>query len=177
MQEPAKPRDVAIPVLVAVTGFEIVAVALWMGGLVALGAIAAPAVFGTIPMPGAADAMTLVFRRFDKVAMTCAAVALVAESALGARGGPIGRVDVFRGASVVLAAALAIGQGVWLSPAIDALHRGGAVRGLGDDGMALERTHRLAESAGKGQLVLLLVVLVLIAVKIARASRAAALSG
>jgi hypothetical protein len=171
-EEPARAasRAPAVPVVVGVASIELFAIALWAGGLVALGAVAAPVVFGTIPMPGAADAMTMVFRRFDTVAMTCAAIALVCEATFVVKGGRVGRPDVFRGASVTLAAALAIGEGVWLSPAIDALHRRGAVRGLGEAGMALERTHRLAESAGKGQLLLLLVAIVLVVVKVARAS-------
>jgi hypothetical protein len=152
----------------AVVTFELLAFAFWAGGLTALGAIVAPTVFGVVPMPTSADAMTLVFRRFDRVAMACAAVALVAESALAARGGRARTIDVVRGAVVVLAASLAIGEAVWLSPAIEALHRGGAVRGLGPAGLALERTHKLAEAAGKGQLLLLLAAFVLAVRRVAR---------
>ena len=158
------------PLVTGVATVELFAIALWAGGLTALGAIVAPTVFGMVPAPTAADAMTLVFRRFDRVAMTCAAVALVAEAALAARGGRIGRVDVVRSVVVVLAAALAIGQGAFLSPAIEAFHRGGAIRGLGEAGMELHRTHKLAEAAGKGQLVLLLAALVLVVRKVAAAA-------
>ena len=47
----------------------ILAVAVWLGGLAALGAVAAPVVFSRVPWPSSADAMTIVFRRFDAVAM------------------------------------------------------------------------------------------------------------
>lgn len=154
--------------LVTIAAFEAIAFALWMGGLVALGAIAAPAVFGIVPAPGSADAMTVVFRRFDRVAMVCAAVALVAEAAFASRGGRIGRDGVARGVAVMVAAALAIVTGTWLSPTIEALHRGGAIRGLGDAGEKLERIHRWAEMAGKAELVLVAVALVLLLVKLAR---------
>ena len=147
--------------------------ALWMGGLVALGAIAAPAVFGIVPMPASADAMTLVFRRFDRLAIGCAGVAMTCEAILALRSGPMRGLDVARAAAVVLGAALAIGQGVWLSPAIDALHRSGAVRGLGDAGLALERTHRFAETSGKAQLLLLLFALPLVVLKVARTGQLA----
>ncbi len=152
----------------AAASTALLAIAVWLGGLLALGAVAAPIVFAVAPFPQNADAMTLVFRRFDRIAMVCAAVALVAEAVLGSRGGRPGRLDVVRMGIVVLAAALAIGQGAWLSPAIEALHRGGAIRGLGPAGMELERTHKLAEAAGKGQVLLLLGALVLVVRKAAR---------
>ena len=59
----------------------IYAIGVWLGGLVALGAIAAPVVFAIVPMPASADAMTVVFRRFDLVAMACAAVAIMESTA------------------------------------------------------------------------------------------------
>jgi hypothetical protein len=147
-----------------------VVISIWAGGLVALGAIAAPTVFGIVPAPTSADAMTAVFIRFDRVAMACAAITLVAEalhlaSAVGGhRGSPVARLsssDVVRLGTAVLASALAVGEGAWLSPSIAELHRGGAIRGLGEAGLALERTHRLAEAAGKGQLALLFLTLLL----------------
>jgi hypothetical protein len=109
--------------------------------------------------------MTQVFLRFDRVAMTCAAIALVAESALGRRAGPIGRPDVARLAALSIAGAFAIAQGAWLSPKIAALHRGGAVRGFGDAGLALEEAHRWSERLGKTTLVLLAAAVVLVVAK------------
>src|SRR5690606_11640644 len=128
--------------------------------------IVAPTVFRNVPAPASADAMTLVFRRFDRVAMGAAAIALVCEGALAARGGRVSRLDLVRGLAVVLAGALAIAVGAHLSPTIEALHRGGAVRGLDEAGLALEQTHRLAEAAGKGQVALLFVALVLLLAKV-----------
>ena len=58
----------------------LLAVAVWLGGLVALGAVAAPVVFSTVPWPSSADAMSIVFRRFDAVAMACAAIVLATEA-------------------------------------------------------------------------------------------------
>ena len=59
----------------------LLAVAVWLGGLTALGAVAAPVVFSTVPWPSSADAMSIVFRRFDAVAMACAAIVLATEAA------------------------------------------------------------------------------------------------
>jgi uncharacterized membrane protein len=145
----------------AIVSVYVLALALWVGGLVVLGAIVAPTVFRIVPAPTSADAMTVVFRRFDVIALAAAAAALVCE-VLFARRVRSSRIDRVRGAAIVMAAILAIVEAVWLSPAIEALHRAGAIRGLDAPGLALERLHRLAETAAKGELVLLLGVLVLL---------------
>jgi uncharacterized membrane protein len=137
------------------------ALALWLGGLVVLGAVVAPTVFRIVPAPTSADAMTVVFRRFDVIAMGAAAVALVSEVLL-ARGRRTTRSDLARVAAIVIAAVLAIVEALWLSPAIAALHRAGAIRGLDAPGLELERLHHLAETAAKGELLLLLAVVVLL---------------
>jgi len=158
-------------VRVAVAMIYVLAIAAWAGGLVVLGAIVAPTVFRIVPAPSSADAMTVVFHRFDAVAMTSAAIALVAEATLFMKDGRPTRLDLARGSAIVLAGALAILVGTWLSPGIAELHRNGAVRGLNEAGLELERLHRFAESAGKGQLVLLLVVLVLLLAKLANPAK------
>jgi hypothetical protein len=141
----------------------LLAAAVWLGGLLALGAIAAPVVFSVVPAPTSADAMTLVFQRFDRVAMTCSALVLIAEGglALSARGARFRAIDVARIASGALAAALAVVEGAIVSPKIAALHASGAIRGLGPAGLELARAHDLAERCGQGQLILLTTLIVL----------------
>jgi uncharacterized membrane protein len=154
-----------------VTGLAVVqllALAVWAGGLLALGAVVAPIVFRTVPAPTNADAMTLVFRRFDTVAIACAAVALVAEAGFALRGGKITRLDLARAASVVVATGLAIAVGAWISPAIAELHRSGAVRGVGEGGQALARLHHLAEALAKGEITFLFASFLLSVFKAAR---------
>jgi uncharacterized membrane protein len=165
-QKPSMDRRVRV----AVAAIYVLAIAAWAGGLVVLGAIVAPTVFRIVPAPSSADAMTVVFRKFDAVAMTSAAIALVAEATLFLKDGRANRLDLVRGGAAVIAAILAITVGAWLSPGISELHRNGAIRGLNDLGIELERLHRLAEAAGKGQLALLLVVLVLLLAKVARSN-------
>jgi len=131
----------------------LLAIALWIGGMVALGAIAAPVVFGTVPAPTSADAMTIVFRRFDKLAMACVVIVLAVEAGL-ALTSKVTRVDVARGVLAAIACICVIVVGVFVSPLIEALHRGGAIRGLGPDGLELESAHRWAERLGTVELVI-----------------------
>jgi hypothetical protein len=154
MQSNRQPPSRQVVTTIAIV--QLLAIAVWAGGLLALGAIVAPIVFRVVPAPTNADAMTLVFRRFDGVAIACATIALVAEAAFAHRGGRATRTDLGRGLCLVAAAILAIAIGAWLSPGIADLHRGGAVRHVGPAGEELQRLHHLAELCAKGELALLL---------------------
>jgi hypothetical protein len=158
----------------AAASVALLALAVWLGGLVALGAMAAPIVFAVTPFPQSADAMTLVFRRFDTVAMACAALVLASEAVrAAARAGrrPMTRGEVARIAVSALAAAAAVVEGMFISPRIAALHAGGALRGVGELGAALSRLHDAAESCGKIQVALLSLALVLHATVAERGSQ------
>lgn len=130
----------------------VVALSIWVGGLVALGAFAAPIVFKVVPAPLSGDAMGAVFRRFDAVAIGAAVVVSGCEALrMWAREGSATPAERVRAALVVGAAALAIYGGVKLSPSIVALHAAGAVRGFGEAGAMLERLHSLAEGVAKAE--------------------------
>jgi Domain of unknown function (DUF4149) len=133
----------------------LLAIAVWLGGLLALGALAAPVVFTVVPLPMAADAMTVVFQRFDIVAMTCAALILLSEALRAVSQRSFARVDIARGVVCAIAAALAVVQGAHVSPRIASLHAVGVSRGLGASGMELSRLHDLAELLGQAQVILL----------------------
>ncbi|MFO0668705.1 MAG: DUF4149 domain-containing protein [Polyangiaceae bacterium] len=148
--------DVRERVLGALSGL---AVAVWLGGLVVLGAVVAPTVFHNVPAPHAADAMTLVFRRFDRIALAAAGVSIVAEAFRARRGPTI--------VLLLVAAALAAVEAIHFSPAIEALHRGGAIRGLGVAGAELDAIHRWAERLAKAE------VLTLVAFVVARVNSVA----
>lgn len=142
----------------------LLAAGVWLGGLVVLGAVVAPIVFREVPAPSSADAMTIVFVTFDKIAISAAAIVAVAEVIrFRAERGPIGRVDIARLAVIAISGTLAIVQGTFLSPAIVALHRDGAIRGLGPSGERLERIHEWSERCGKTESFLLVVLVVLLA--------------
>jgi hypothetical protein len=145
----------------------VVSLAIWIGGLVALGACAAPIVFHSVPAPLSGYAMGAVFRRFDQVAITCGVVVLGCEAVrlrASAVSAPAVKRSLFERTRTVLAivaTVAAIYGGTRLSPAIVALHAGGAVRGLGPDGAELERLHALAESIAKIEVVAGLLLLAL----------------
>jgi len=165
-------------VRVAAGAAALLATGVWLGGIVVLGAIVAPTVFREVPMPASADAMTIVFVTFDKIAISCAAIVAVcevirsrAERAVEAGDAP-SRIDLARLAITAVAGALAIVQGVWLSPAIVALHREGAIRGLGPSGLRLETFHAWSERCGKTESLLLVALVVLLARALVRSPRA-----
>lgn len=126
----------------------VLAASLWLGGLLVLGALVAPIVFGTVPAPSSGDAMTLVFRRFDQVSLGCAAVVAVSE-AVRARAAGVGRIDVARIVCVAVAAVCTLMIAMWISPAIAELHAAGAVRGIGPFGERLDHTHDWATRIAK----------------------------
>jgi uncharacterized membrane protein len=137
----------------------LVAASVWLGGLLALGAIVAPLVFTMIPRPDAADVMTLIFQRFDRVAVISAVVILSTEAWRAAGRPKISRSDFARAATAAIAGGLAVVEALWITPAIVGLHRGGAALGLGAAGIELERMHRLAETCGKAQVAFVLLLI------------------
>jgi uncharacterized membrane protein len=139
----------------------LVAIAFWVGGMLTLGAIVAPIVFGMVPAPTSADAMTVVFRRFDKVAIACVAIVLLTEVGQAMVRKPLLRIDVARASLSVVGGALVVWQALVVSPRIEALHRAGAIRGFGDLGLELEAAHKLAELGGKTQAVIAIALIAL----------------
>ena len=137
----------------------LLAVAVWLGGLTALGAVAAPVVFSTVPWPSSADAMSIVFRRFDTVAMACAVIVLVTEAVRPVAGVALARLDHGRAFLSLLAAVAAVVEGVDDLAADRRFHAAGAIRGAGEAGLELARLHDWAERCGKTELLLLALVL------------------
>ena len=147
---------------------SLLAIAVWLGGLVALGAVAAPVIFATVSWPSSADAMSIVFRRFDSVAMTCAAIVLAMEAVRPVAGVALARLDHARAATSLLAASAAVFEGIKVSPRIAALHAAGAIRGVEGPGLELAHLHDIAEWCGKIELGLLAVVIALHVIALSR---------
>jgi hypothetical protein len=161
------------PLTVRVTGsVALLGAAVWLGGLVALGAIAAPVVFSVAPWPQSADAMTIVFRRFDVLAMACAAIVLAAEAVRAAARVSPTRLDMARTVVGVVAAGAAVAEGMVISPRIAALHAAGAIRGVGLGGAEMARLHDWAEACGQAEVVLLAAFIVLQALTLSYRERA-----
>jgi len=153
-----KPSDPRIPTTVA-----LVALTVWVGGLLALGAIVAPVAFGTLPRDLAAGMMAIAFARFDKVAMGAAAVVLGSEAwrLRGSAAVVLDRASMARVIVSVIVTGLACADGLWLTPTITTLHTQGAVRGVGEAGAALASAHALAEQSGKAQVLLAIALIAL----------------
>ncbi|NUP14410.1 MAG: DUF4149 domain-containing protein [Polyangiaceae bacterium] len=134
----------------------ILAAGLVVGGMVALGACAAPAVFALAPAPFSGNAMGAAFARFDKLAIAASCVALGAEvvrTYLTRRERPRISARLRRLAAIGLAGA-ATYMGMSISPTINDLHAVGARRGEGELGAQLEATHKKAEMLGRIEVVL-----------------------
>src|SRR5262249_22292589 len=129
----------------------VLAAGVWVGGMVALGACAAPFVFERTPAPYSGYAMGAAFARFDKIALGAAVLILPAEVArTWAAGGRARHVAarVRRIVAIVMAASAAyIGMG--LTPQINELHNSGVQRKVVSEGMVLESIHHRAELVGK----------------------------
>lgn len=129
-----------------------------VGGLVALGAGAAPLVFSMLPRPIAGNVMGEIFSRWDRVAMGASGALLVAEivRTWAARGRARHLVPRIRRMAAIVVALCAAYIGTALSPRIMELHRAGVVRGQGELGADLEAVHRRAELVGKIEIALAL---------------------
>ncbi len=128
------------------------------GGLIALGACAAPMVFSLAPAPFSGNAMGAAFGRWDRVAVGASAALLVCEIARtwAARGRSRRLVHRVRRIAAILAALCAVYIGTSLSPRINQLHADGVHRGDGERGAELDAIHKRAELVGKLEAVLAL---------------------
>ena len=121
------------------------------GGLIALGACAAPMVFALAPAPFSGNAMGAAFARWDRVAVGASGALLVCEivRTWAARARSRRLVPRIRRIAAVITALCAAYIGTSLSPRINQLHADGVRRGEGDLGAELEAIHKRAELVGK----------------------------
>ncbi|APR99576.1 DUF4149 domain-containing protein [Pajaroellobacter abortibovis] len=133
---------------------------LWVGGLVVVGAVVAPAVFQNIPAPLSGDVMIVVLHRFHMFVLGCALFMLAMEG-LRAKFCEVRRLDWVRLFLICGAAGMALIQTFLLSPGIESLYRAGVVRGSGEQGRELQTIHSIAEKIAHGQLLLLLAAFVI----------------
>jgi putative copper export protein len=147
-------------VAVAASFVALVCAGTWLGGMLVLGALVAPVVFRMVPAPTSGDAMSVVFLRFDRIAVLLGCVLLLAEAAL-TRAAPVRRAlrDRLRLAATLAALSFALYTALVLAPGIAALHAQGAVRGVGEAGLSLDRLHDRARWLGQAQALLLLAVI------------------
>lgn len=147
------------------TTVAVIAYGMVAGGMIALGACAAPFVFQLTPYPWSGKAMGAAFSRFDFIAMTCAVTGLGAEVVrtlltLRSRKSQSWVHRVRRYAAIALALGAAY-TGMQLSPQIMVMHEQGVRRNVGAEGAELERVHKQAEMVGKGVVALALALIAL----------------
>jgi hypothetical protein len=135
----------------AAASIAVVALGMWAGGLIALGACAAPFVFEFTPYPFSGQAMGLAFQRFDGIAMACGTIVLGCEVArtLVSRRREAQMWPRIRRVLAVLLAVGAVYGGMRLTPTIREMHERGVRRNVGAEGAELERIHAQAELIGK----------------------------
>lgn len=129
----------------------VLATGVWIGGMIAMGACAAPFVFEIVPGPLSGYAMGSAFARFDKIALGASALLLAAEVARTWAAGVQGRRPAAR-VRRILAIVMAMGAaytGLTITPQINSIYRDGGRRGEGDAGVQLDRVHKRAELIGK----------------------------
>jgi putative copper export protein len=102
-----------------------VALAAWVGGIVALGAFAARIAFRDLPRGLAAPTMSTIFRSFDGVVVACVVVVAIGTGvrlvAVGLRG-RADRIALVAGTALVILGALDVG---YVHPAIERMFREG----------------------------------------------------
>ena len=136
-------RMIALDVLI------VAALLMYSGGLLVMGAIVAPTVFRS-GIASAADLMTTIFARFDRVAFALVLLALLGEAiSTILRGSPMDRLRIARGALVVLFAVAVGVQSGHLSPSIARMHAEGVRRYEGPRGMEFDRVHNWSSRVGK----------------------------
>lgn len=137
-----------------------VALSLWLGGILIIGAVTAPAVFGTAKSQGqtdasqplyrfAGEAMGEVFRRFNYVVIVAGVLLLLTGIAYGALSGACRKRLTVR----ALLTGAALGFGVWVTFVLYPQMVAARAAGVGADFDAMHRTYSMAFQA---QLVLLL---------------------
>lgn len=158
-EERARGRDAIIDRAAAT--IAVIAAGLIAGGMLAIGACAAPEVFRVVRDGSAGTAMAGAFGRFDKLALTASCVALGAEvvrTFLARRERPTIVARARRLATFGVAGCATM-LAMVLTPSISLLHEGGAVRGEGELGAKLEAAHARAETIGKVEVGLALLVI------------------
>jgi hypothetical protein len=127
------------------------AMALWLGGLLALGALAAPVVFGELERDIAGTVMGTIFGKFDRMVLVLVLVFAVAEAVRiyidrDRLGGALARARLGLAALLVI---LALISSLWLTPGLNEMFAEGVRRGVGEAGQRMDRMHAWSETLGK----------------------------
>jgi hypothetical protein len=132
------------------------ALALWLGGFAAAGAVVAPLAFALLERPDAGALMGACFRRLNGIGIGCGVLLLVALALEGAARPALSRrLLAVRAALISGAVALAIYLGVSLFPRMDGLRAATPAASP-----AFDSLHALSRQLLSGQMLLLVGVLI-----------------
>ncbi len=146
------------------TAMQTLGLALILGGIFTLGALIAPVMFGTFPREEAGAALTVVFRRFDRVVLICLGLIVVGEVLrLWAHGFsfPTGLLASLRYVLMGLVAVSIIISTQVIDPKIEAMHQAGVRPDATEQGLEFNRIHKQSEKLYKGEMVGVLLILLL----------------
>jgi Domain of unknown function (DUF4149) len=143
---------------------EHLGLAFMIGGMLALGAFVAPALFHNFPLPEAGIVMTAIFRRYDIVLAVSVAFILMGEIIhLSTVGFSKQLKDRFRLVMVLLIAIVSFFSLVLIHPKMEGYQKAGVVRGVGETGMQFDKLHKQSETLYKAQLILAVILLIFVA--------------
>jgi hypothetical protein len=156
------------PLLTLAKTLEVLALCLWLGGLVVAGAVVAPVTFGALERAEAGRVMGEVFRRLNTIGIVCGGILLFALAMEAASVQPsLTRSRVVRAASVAVALGLGLYMGFALFPEMETLRR--EMRAASSPPAEFQQLHELSRRLISTQMLLLLFSLVLSAAVFARA--------
>lgn len=142
-----------LTMLITAGAIERLALALWLGGFVVVGAVVAPLAFGVLSRPEAGELMGACFRRLNGIGVACGVILLVTlavEAAADAAGSR--RLLAARGALIGAALAVALYLGVSLFPRMEVAR---AAAPAGAAGPAFDRMHERSRQLLSLQMLLL----------------------
>ena len=148
-----------LPYLIA-SFVHLLGLTVWLGGIVALGAIAAPVLFRRMPRKEAGALFGVMLSIFEKVSLGAAVATVLGAFAKGIIGHQNPNVWVIsRDLALAVMVALLLAANLWLHPAIRALQPG--LPEAEDDPARIRfgRLHKLSERMMSAQLYLGLIVL------------------
>lgn len=137
------------------TALQLLGLAIMTGGMLALGAFAAPAVFGAFPREQAGEAMTQVFLRFDILLLACTALVVLGEAGrFFSQSTGLSALVITRLVLILAISAIALFNSLSLNPKINNLIHHPQFK---TDIMVIEefqKAHKLSEQLYKLQLLL-----------------------
>ncbi|MDX2084876.1 MAG: DUF4149 domain-containing protein [Candidatus Melainabacteria bacterium] len=144
------------------TAVQTLGLALMVGGMLALGAFTAPALFKQLARPEAAELMTVIFRRYDGVILASLLLVFVGELARTILAGQslnvalLGWMGGFRYGLLLLMTVLTLLSTLWLNPQIESMEvaRRQSAEGALRDPVAFAKLHRTSEKLYKLQLLM-----------------------